>query len=61
MFSSDPILKNRLLIKRAKLLIVAPALNACQLEFNWTTLSRLGLVEGVLAQSRETERGIERI
>lgn len=47
MFSSEPLLKNRLAINRAELRSGPPASNACQLESNWATLNRWRWVRGV--------------
>lgn len=49
MFSSEPLLKNRLAIKRAELRHGLRTSNACQLESNWATLNRWRLVQGVWA------------
>lgn len=64
MFSSEPLLKNRLAIKRAELRGGLPTSNACQLESNWTTLNQGRLVRGMWAAGGlecERDRGIDAV
>lgn len=58
MFSSEPLLKNRLAIKRTESLIALMLAMHANFEFNLTTSKSLRLVEGTLAGRADEVRSV---